>query len=193
MSDILIDQQNRNFLQSYWIGQIGIGTPPQMFEVLFDTGSSDLWVPCSGCGSSCSGHSLFTCSSSFTCTACPSCGTFSIQYGIGSASGSVDEDKVCVSKTSLGSGKFFWSIQFEPSTTYCTNTAQKFGCVTNDGNDGFEFDGIFGMAWPAIADLGQPPMDQVGIKLGGIELAKCSDLCQHRHLPAVDRLVLSQR
>ncbi|XP_015682377.1 gastricsin-like, partial [Protobothrops mucrosquamatus] len=94
------DEPLANYMDMSYYGEISIGTPPQNFMVLFDTGSSNLWVPSIYCQSqSCSNHALFNPSQSSTYSSNGQ--TFSIQYGSGSLSGVFGYDTVTVSSSSL--------------------------------------------------------------------------------------------
>ncbi|XP_076003298.1 pepsin A-like isoform X2 [Genypterus blacodes] len=79
-----------------YYGVVGIGTPPQFFKVLFDTGSTDMWVPSKSCTTSgCSNHAKFNsaASASFRAGSHP----FSIAYNTGFAAGVTGYDTIKIS------------------------------------------------------------------------------------------------
>ncbi|XP_028432195.1 pepsin A [Perca flavescens] len=122
-----------------YYGEIGIGTPPQFFKVLFDTGSSDLWVPSISCTSSaCDKHVKFNSSASSTFQAGTK--TFSVSYGSGYAAGNTGYDLIKI------------------SNLYVEH--QIFGLtVTEEAFLGFvPWDGILGLAFPGLSNEGGTPI-----------------------------------
>uniref|UniRef100_A0A8C3BSE9 pepsin A n=1 Tax=Cairina moschata TaxID=8855 RepID=A0A8C3BSE9_CAIMO len=127
-----------NIMDAEYIGAISIGTPPQQFLVLFDTGSSDLWVPSVDCSSpACVGHERFDprLSATHRATGQP----VSIQYGTGSMSGVLAYDTVHVSPVNNQA----ISLSKKEPGSFLTHHA---------------FDGILGLAFPSIASSGAVPV-----------------------------------
>ena len=96
-------------MQAQYYGPITIGTPPQDFLVVFDTGSSNLWVPssvrihaCTSCSDALQtcGHDDLACqlhhkyNHALSSTYVANGSAFAIEYGSGSLSGFVSEDTV---------------------------------------------------------------------------------------------------
>lgn len=91
----------KNTLNAQYIGELKIGTPPQSFNVVFDTGSSDLWVPGEKCATespNCAAKSTFKTGASSTNKAVAEGAKqdFAIHYGSGPVSGSFSVDQVVV-------------------------------------------------------------------------------------------------
>ncbi|XP_059072991.1 aspartic proteinase A1 isoform X2 [Cryptomeria japonica] len=123
-----------NYLDAQYYGEIGIGTPPQKFTVIFDTGSSNLWVPSSKCHFSlaCYFHSRYKSSKSSTYQEDgESC---EIQYGSGSISGFLSKDDVTVGKLVV-KHQVFAETTHEPGLTFLLS----------------KFDGILGLGFKEIA------------------------------------------
>ena len=91
----------RDLQNAQYYGTLEVGTPPQKFQVVFDTGSADLWVPSTTCPTAsmnCNGKTVFdsTKSSSYEDVKPGAKSDFSIVYGSGSVTGTFGVDRVTV-------------------------------------------------------------------------------------------------
>ncbi|XP_014648359.1 PREDICTED: pepsin-3-like isoform X2 [Ceratotherium simum simum] len=129
-----------NYYDEEYFGTISIGTPAQDFTVIFDTGSSNLWVPSVYCSSvACTNHNQFNPEDSSTYEATSE--SVSIEYGTGSMTGILGYDTVTVGGID--------------------DTNQIFGLSETEPGDNFyyaPFDGILGLGYPSISASDATPV-----------------------------------
>ncbi|OAF68296.1 hypothetical protein A3Q56_03961 [Intoshia linei] len=135
---IYIIEYLTDVMNAQYFGQIEIGTPSQIFSLIIDTGSSDLWIPSINCtfpSIACVMHRRFDQNNSSTFSSEKK--HFELQYGTGSVSGIVSKDIVTIGGVGIH------------QTVGLTMSESTFPFLTA------KFDGILGAAFGKISQLKQ--------------------------------------
>ncbi|KAF8609037.1 acid protease [Ceratobasidium sp. AG-I] len=103
--EVQSDMVNQNTDILYY-ATINVGTPPQSYAVILDTGSSDMWLQSTTCVQ-CTGKTFDPASSSSLSN---SSTPFSISYGIGSAKGTAVSDVVSIGSSGFTIQDQVWGL-----------------------------------------------------------------------------------
>jgi hypothetical protein len=143
-----VDLKNWGYTQ--FVGSLQIGTPPQSFRTIFDTGSSNTWMPGSGCDSeSCEKYGFYNNrkSSSFKKLKVQDGlgegheSKFYIKYGSGLVKGTVARDDIQLGSVKLKQARF-GDVGYETGHAFSKG----------------HFSGIVGLAFPSLAASGMYPL-----------------------------------
>ncbi|KAI0820705.1 acid protease [Trametes gibbosa] len=122
---------------SMWCGTIRVGNPTQSFQVDFDTGSSDLFLPGHNCTTNCDKHAKYNPATSSSARDLHT--PFSLSYGDGtSASGEQYTDTVIIAGYQTNDAVFGVSSEYSSGLD-----ASQFGA-----------DGVLGLAFGNISHFG---------------------------------------
>jgi len=125
-----------NYYDSQLYGIIEIGTPPQKFDVVFDTSTANVWVPSQNCKSAAceykTGYKHLS-SSSYVSDKTP----FSVHYGTAVVQGVISKDTISVGGIPIPEQDF-------------GEASKVFGAVFREAH----FDGVFGLGFDNIAASG---------------------------------------
>ncbi|CUA78135.1 Cathepsin D [Rhizoctonia solani] len=123
---------------SSYYGSIAVGTPPVAFNVILDTGSSDLWLASSTCYTGCQKVPTFDAANSTTFKNLTT--AFSIRYGSGQAAGELGSDTVQMAGFQVTGQTFALADQVSS------------GLLSNPVS------GLMGLGWSSIASSGAVPL-----------------------------------
>merc|ERR1719281_486967 len=156
-------QMQRIHKTAYW-GDISVGTPPQSFKVIFDTGSGNLIVPSKTCSvPGCAPHHKYDQSASSTGASIQNErgeGNAEISFGTGQIAGDFFRDKMCIGDSLCIDSSF---IAAEKEST------EPFQSIPFDGIMGLGFKDLsMGNGFNIVDDLnskGQLPAGQISFYL----------------------------
>lgn len=140
-SDQIVEIELENLQNIEYWGPISLGTPAQNFTVIFDTGSSNLWVPGSGCDGgvwvACTVHQQYerSNSTSYSQVKPSEIGDekFEVNYMSGKVVGDFSRDTLTIG------GRAVQNVTFGEANTM------------SSAFDDTRFDGIFGLGFPELA------------------------------------------
>ena len=129
-----------NFRNTQYVGQIGIGAPGELYSVIFDTGSANMWINSAECHDrGCVAHKQYDSAKSKTYKKIGF--DLDVQFGTGSLSGEFGSDTVYINGIEVKNQDF-------------SQIKKEVGAVFAEA----KFEGIVGLAYPEMAAYKLPPL-----------------------------------